>query len=289
MIRALDFDEATYLAQNPDVAHAVRKGAFGSGLDHYVCHGCGEQRRGVSPETRDAIRDILKDGLPLPPEHLRKRVHGDTSATTFTNVGRMVSLNLHAAITAAAAWREGLRMLDFGCGCGRVIRYLHRLCGNASFHGTDIDAEAIAWCNANLRELGTFAPCDTSPPLPFPEASFDLVYGISVFTHLPEDLQFAWLEELRRVTVPGGRLILTVHGEDLFPAPHAGIGKEFRRKGFFYSVGVRTEGLPDFYQTSYHTAKYIHERWSRFFDIERITPRGIAGRQDLVLCRKAGG
>src|SRR3546814_2338282 len=51
---------------------------------------------------------------------------------------------------------------------------------------------------------------DLTPPLAFADESFDLVYALSVFTHIPLELQRDWLDELRRVLVPGGYLLCTV-------------------------------------------------------------------------------
>src|SRR5947208_884804 len=56
-----------------------------------------------------------------------------------------------------------------------------------------------------------------APPLAFDDASFDLVYALSVFTHLTGDLQVAWRDELRRVLRPGGRLLITTHGRSYVP------------------------------------------------------------------------
>jgi ubiquinone/menaquinone biosynthesis C-methylase UbiE len=124
------------------------------------------------------------------------------------------------------------------------------------------------------------------PPLTFGDEHFDFVYSISVFTHLPEEMQFAWLEELRRVTRRGGYLILTTHGQELVGAFSKEVKKRFRAAGFYYLVGAGTEGLPEFYQTSYHTEDYIYRQWGRFFDIIKILKKGIANHQDLVVCRR---
>ena len=50
------------------------------------------------------------------------------------------------------------------------------------------------------------------PPLPYVDNSFDIIYGISIFTHLPEDLHYKWFNELVRITKINGIIFLTLHG-----------------------------------------------------------------------------
>lgn len=281
------FDESTYLARNPDVAGAVRNGAFASGLEHYITFGCTEDRPGVPREVVEAVRDITIAENACPPEHLRKRVHGDAGLATFVNVGRLVAFKIHSLITPLSPLDTNSRILDFGCGCGRVIQSLRKLAPHSAYFGTDIDAEAIGWCRRELSHVGTFERNNPSPPLPFSDEFFDLVYAISVFTHLPEDMELAWLGELRRVTRRGGHLLLTSHGEDLLKPASDETGRMFRERGFAYSVGPGTEGLPDFYQTSFHTDAYLQRQWGRFFEIRAIIKKGIVNHQDIVVCRRA--
>ena len=80
-------------------------------------------------------------------------------------------------------------------------------------------------------------------------------------------------------------MLLTVHGEHLFPSKLESAKPEFKEHGFYYFVENQTDGLPEFYQTSFHLESYIHDRWSNFFKIEKIIPRGIANHQDLVICK----
>lgn len=116
----------------------------------------------------------------------------------------------------------------------------------------------------------------------YPDAFFDIVYSVSVFTHLPEEMQLSWLEELRRVAEKGGYLLLTTHGMELL-STSVPLDNTMAPR-FYYAVGTGTDGLPDFYQTSFHSEDYILNKWSKFFKIVRVIRKGIANHQDLVIC-----
>lgn len=284
-----DFDESNYLKLNPDVRDAVQKGNVSSGKEHCLLYGCQENRPGIPSNIMKQVMKFYKvmDSLPVPPPDLRKRVHGEENRLSFDIIGNIVSHNIYAAVKSEAIQlSEHSRILDFGCGCGRIMRWLQPLYDSSVFYGTDIDAEAISWCQDNLSNIGKFLTNEEQPSLPFSDNFFDFVYSISIFTHLPEDMQFAWLKELRRVVKNDGYLLLTVHGEELFPAKPRKAKKQFLKTGFYYAIGHGTDGLPDFYQTSFHTEKYIHQHWSNFFEIIGIIKKGIAGNQDLILCKK---
>jgi SAM-dependent methyltransferase len=226
------------------------------------------------------------DYLPLPPTELRVRVGGWEDPDHFLGVGRKIYWDLkRLSGNAGRHFHSFHSILDFGCGCGRVTRYLRKIDGRTVF-GTDIDPECIQWCKEYLSSIATFTVNDVRPPLAFPDESLDLVYGISVFTHLPEEMQFQWLEELRRVIKKGGMFITSVHGEGLLdPADREGM-ERVKKDGFLYIKGGGTPGLPDFYQTAYHTKAYIQKTWSRYFDILNIQTRAINNHQDGVVCIK---
>ena len=82
-------------------------------------------------------------------------------------------------------------LLDFGCGCGRITRHWKDLPG--SVHGTDYNPHLVDWCAEHLP-FADFALNSFEPPLPFADYSFDLVYSISIFTHLDEPLQVPWMQ-----------------------------------------------------------------------------------------------
>jgi SAM-dependent methyltransferase len=275
------------LKHNPDVFEAVRNRYFLSGWDHYISHGYYENRPGVPVEVHNMIKEIMEDDGPFPPENLRKRVHGDEDALSFSNIGKIINFNIYSSIKSIIRLSDQSNILDFGCGCGRVLRYFYKWYSDSLFYGVDIDQEAISWCQRELARIGKFVKNEESPPLPFCDEFFDFIYSISVFTHLPEDMQFVWLEELRRITKKGGYIIITTHGEELFNSYVPEVSRnQFIEKGFYYLIGEKTEGLPDFYHSSFHSKDYIYKNWSKLFEIDKIINKGIAGHQDLILCRR---
>jgi SAM-dependent methyltransferase len=286
------FDPSAYLRANPDVAKAVEEGRMRSAWAHYVSWGHREDRPGVPGEVKELVRSVMEATPRTPPEKLISRVHGTSDAGGFAQVGKMVALDVYGAVAPHRPLGQPMRILDFGCGCGRVLPYMGILASQADFAASDIDREAIAWCRENIRgdegrERFAFSVNSDLPPLPFEEGSFDLVYAISVFTHLPEDMQFKWLAELERVTAPGGLLVISTAGAHLI-REHLGADtlRLLDEKGFYYHPFGSTDGLPDYYQAAWHTRPYVEKAWSRFLEIIDVVPLGIAGHQDLILCRR---
>lgn len=106
------------------------------------------------------------------------------------------------------------KILDWGCGPGRVIRHLPDVVGNkCQYYGTDYNKQSIDWCSKNLP--GISFNCNTlEAKLPYPDDFFDGIYGISIFTHLSEQLHYDWYTELHRILKPGGILFLTTQGDN---------------------------------------------------------------------------
>src|ERR1051325_7603490 len=105
----------------------------------------------------------------------------------------------------------GKRVLDFGCGAGRTLRHFLDEAAHAEIWGADIDTPSIEWLQANLCPPLHVLRNDEAPPLALEPASFDLIWALSVFTHLT-DQSSAWLAELHRLLKPDGLLVATYMG-----------------------------------------------------------------------------
>jgi SAM-dependent methyltransferase len=220
-------------------------------------------------------------GLPLPPRRLMVRVAGTPDESWFLRSGRISADTVREAAARHGRPLESLgSLLDFGCGCGRVTRWWYEL--DAEVHGSDVDARAVAWCEANLG-FGQFAVNGLAPPLRYGDSAFDLVYAFSVLTHLTEELQRPWLDELRRVLRPGGLVVVSTHGERYLERLTAAERARFEAGDLVVRWGgVAGTNLC----TTFHPRSYL-ERLAEGFEFLEHIPEGAAGNphQDLSVLR----
>lgn len=109
------------------------------------------------------------------------------------------------------------RVLDFGCGWGRITQVFLKDVHPWNLIGSDVLDRAIA----HSRRAGIpfrLIKNDPLPPLPLPDASLDLVLSYSVFSHLSEDHALAWMKEFRRLLSPGGVVLATTRPRESLAA-----------------------------------------------------------------------
>jgi SAM-dependent methyltransferase len=171
-----------------------------------------EAWQSVRARASDRWAEVPSSKYPLPAPHLRALVTGRADADFFVESGREQMQFIQNFLEQnGAPVSEMNRVLDFGCGCGRLARWLSAL-PQGVLAGCDYNPELVAWCAENLDFMETRVSA-LEPPLQFGDGEFDLIYALSVFTHLPEEMQKTWLAELHRVLRPGGLLFFTVSGE----------------------------------------------------------------------------
>ena len=247
-----------------------------------------ERRRAIRRlEEQDALYRREHPEVVAPNAELRFNVVGPISIAGFLASGRRTADDIETALSRAGASLSGMRQgLDFGCGCGRVLQEAARRWPHIHWFGSDVDARAIRWCVAHLPATTTVVN-EPLPPLPFPDVAFDLVWCGSVFTHLDEIRQDAWLADLCRVLAPGGHLVASVHGPNCWASLPGPTVRRIRDRGFVFARTGGDEGIhPDWYQTAWHTREYVERHWSRFVDIAAYIPQGFEGYQDVVVGRK---
>jgi SAM-dependent methyltransferase len=161
-------------------------------------------------------------GPVAPPELIQTEalMHADqldnaAKPESYFGSGRRVAWTIFSILQECAADVTAMQsVLEFGCGSARILRHFLHIEG-LRLAGTDANPTPIEWDRKNLPGI-EFGNNGLQPPLQYKDRAFDLIYAISVFTHIPLEWQSAWLEELRRVLRPGGYLLCTVHGECFF-------------------------------------------------------------------------
>jgi SAM-dependent methyltransferase len=226
----------------------------------------------------------------LPESHRIRRVIGTGSWQSYLLGGATIvkRLDLYLMERFGRGIREFARVLDWGCGAARLTRHL--MAFNPATWGADIDKDNVAWCNADVGE-GHFRHVNLQPPTSFAAAEFELVTGVSVFTHLDEADQFLWLAELARITRPGAILLMSVRGFGAlaYERRDPDIGHRLARDHFV--VLGQNSDLRDsvsdesYYKDVLHSPEYIYAKWSRYFQILDIIPF-LAAPQDVVVMRK---
>jgi SAM-dependent methyltransferase len=226
--------------------------------------------------------EVAPDGLRVPPKELRVRA-GPAAADVgfFLETGvRDLEMIVDALRRDGAEVERFGAVLDFGCGCGRVIRNWQHLQG-PRIHGCDLSQEQIDWCRRNLT-FAQFTRNELMPPLGYPGETFDLVYAFSVFTHLPEELQLVWMEELFRAIRPGGYVLISTHGEPYLDRLNKAEREQFAagRQVVLYEEGAGT-GLC----STYTPARYVEGVLGESFRYVSFMPTAASG-QDAHLLQK---
>ena len=144
---------------------------------------------------------------PLPPDRLQRDWCGNAGAPLAQQSGDFYMLvkNLYSRYSATPLRQS--RLLDFGCGWGRLTRLFAKDLPPAQIFGCDTDAQILEWC----RQIpGTFSQSETRlRRLPF-EGPFDLIFAFSVFTHLGLQTHHSALTTLREALAPDGIMIVTI-------------------------------------------------------------------------------
>jgi uncharacterized membrane protein YsdA (DUF1294 family)/cold shock CspA family protein/SAM-dependent methyltransferase len=248
---------------------------------------------------------------PFPPVELMKVTTGVGTEKDFAVQGALLFKALSAA--SPVPLHEFPSLLDFGCGSGRLARIFKGFPGRLA--GCDIDPRLVAWCQSSLDYMDV-RRSSVMPPTPFADGEFAAIVSISIFTHLTEACQDAFLDELARISRPDALLFLSTHGDRtmerakkqphiraMLNVPDAGFEQacvdfEAGRHAF---VLQPTGHLTTLIDKQLHAGKvidepyeygitllseaYIRSHWSRWFEVVDYRSGAIHDFQDIVVLR----
>lgn len=256
-------------------------------------------RRPVTDRARTSLRlraldlrDTVsrrRDRL-VPPRRLDFVGHSDFAATGDEFLAHFVEL---------AGLQPDERVLDVGCGIGRMARPLAGYLGDAgSYDGFDVNAEGIRWCERRYRRHSNFRfqvadlfNARYNPEgsqradefrFPYEDAGFSFVFATSIFTHLLEADATRYVAESARVLAPGGRLFATfflLDHDSRAQIAQGRAGLAFLDAG--ERVAILDEALPE--EAVAYDAEWVLEALRHNgLDLTAVHPGSWSGREDFV-------
>lgn len=181
------------------------------------------------------------------------------------------------------------RWLDFGCGYGRVVRFLLERVPRERVFVSDVVKEGVDFCASEfgVRPIYSQAELDHVSP-----GSFDFIYAISVITHLNERNSIAFLRLLGEALTDGGIALFTTHGQ--WSIENAGLyGSEYEARKSEIAGLVEERGIAylpyDFvdndYGMTWHSREYVEAKMAELHDSAlaplMFRPHALDGHQDM--------
>jgi SAM-dependent methyltransferase len=203
---------------------------------------------------------------------------------------------------------RNIRVLDFGCGVARPLLHFTREYPAPSYYACDVDDSAVAFIRKEYPQVQASVN-RFKPPLTFDAGFFDIVYSVSIFSHLTIKDQADWLRELARVTKPGGLCLLTTAGRRSLQirSQHMGMdevetSERLAKDGYFFkeyedwrenaqhqatlrktSLNVGIEGT---YGMTIVAPEFIHREWPAAGFEVRAVVEGAADGQDIAVLKR---
>lgn len=231
-------------------------------------------------DLQDALLRLSRRHGPLPPRNVLLKVQSTPWVMEYLDIGQRSAARMQEVLSGAGLDASSSpRVLDFGCGLGRVLRHLGE--SGWQLSGSDVDAWSLDWSRrvcgfADLRVNGN------DPPLPWDDGTFDAVYAVSVFSHFPTARQGAWAAELRRVLKPGGVAVVTTMGPWVFdPMPETDEASAAIEGFWFVPAG---HGFND--SAAIHTEEGLRHFFDPHLEMLSWSRGGLDGFQDLALFQK---
>jgi SAM-dependent methyltransferase len=221
---------------------------------------------------------------PLDLLHRTGHMGNEDPARAYLDNGRFLRGLVESFLPDDWDWR-GQRVLDFGCGTGKVIRHFADESGEAEFWGCDIDERSIEWMRRAMCPPFQAFRCQEAPGLPQPAGYFTFIFALSVYTHIT-DHWAGWLLEHHRVLGDGGLLFTSFLGEAMTepllgePWQEERFGMNALRAGQSWDVGG---------PAAFMSPWWIRAHWGRAFEIVELKPFTAAdppAGHGLVLMRK---
>lgn len=259
-----------------------------------------------------SIENPIVNGVELPgfpPDQFQTVIVGSSGKQALQEAFNFYREVKHYASGLALKFDNSSRILDFGCGWGRIIRFFLKDINSDNLYGVDVDPGMIDICNKHVR-CGNYSVVNPEPPTEFPNESMDVIYAYSVFSHLAEPIHIKWIEEFSRILKPGGMLVVTtmaryfieycqsLQGRTHESEYHNALAKSFvETQGalddydngkFLYSAIGGGPVLPgSFYGIALIPRAYVEKEWTKFLTFIDFVDDRTRLPQAMIVMKKS--
>jgi SAM-dependent methyltransferase len=148
------------------------------------------------------------------------------------------ALNCILNSLSLAAIGKPNRVLDFGCGAGRVTRWLRAAFTESCLHACDIRVDDLNFVADNFHAKTWVSGMDIDNLQT--NVLYDLIWVGSVFTHLPATKSIDLFDKLTNWLLPNGSLVFSIHGRFVL--------NNANEENNFYAIGDDYKKIIDAYQ-----------------------------------------
>jgi SAM-dependent methyltransferase len=252
--------------------------------------------------------DRRPSSLPsLPPDEIQRNFTGRAGRDTFAEAVSFYRCVLEAVASAGLKIGSGVRIVDLGCGWGRISQTALRDFAPENIYSVDIMPQAIEICRATGLPTNLVL-ADREPPTQLPSEFADIVMAYSVFSHLREDAHWAWLREVRRLLRAGSIAVLTTRDRAIFdyaasvrragdvPIHARGMQTAFGdidetkyrydAGEYIFDIPQSTGPLQEIYGEAVIPCQYVEREWTKIFThVEYRNARQAGTNQAIIVCR----
>jgi len=257
------------------------------------------------------VSEELKSLLPQMPEReIQMITTGRQGKDTLEEGFKAYQLFKHIAEEHGVSIGTQSRLLDFGCGWGRLTRFFLKEVLPENLYAIDVNSDLIELCRNSNLNIRLFVN-QPYPPTGFGNDLFDVIYAYSVFSHLAEKFHLAWVAEFQRILKPGGLLIATTRPREFISfckEYHARHGLQDHVKGLAHAFPDEQEALASydngefvfsptggggvleahFFGEAAIPEAYVRKNWSEYFSVVDFVPVAVHGQfdQNVLVGRK---
>jgi SAM-dependent methyltransferase len=263
---------------------------------------------GIDP--LDYLVRLVRGMRHLPSYSIRVRSNGvnkQFGGRYFSRNGQLLSMLLqqHAGMTQRS------RVLEIGCGCGRTAFALAEVLQDGGYVGMDIERVVLESCNSNERlskkqfrfdfldvRNSEYNPHGryqaSSYVFPYPDAAYDVIFLVSVFTHMMSSDVRAYISEIARMLRPGGSCMLTTFLMDRGPHAAEWTFLHEREEAHYYSEAMPEVAVAyflDFFKREFAAhamfpaCEPLYGSWRR----ESVSNSKSGFSQDVLVFKKLHG